>query len=71
MDDTMKIWDVRQFSKPLHIFNDLENAFPDTDCLFSPDEKAIVTGTSVRRGQGNGRVCFFDRTTFKKIHEDA
>ncbi|XP_063900678.1 WD repeat-containing protein 70-like [Zophobas morio] len=68
-DDTMKLWDVRSFQKPLHVFNDLENAFTNTDCLFSPDDKVVVTGTSVRKGKGNGRIVFYDKLTFENICE--
>lgn len=40
-----------------------------TDCCFSPDDKLIVTGTSVKRGEGNGKLVFFDRASFQKVYE--
>lgn len=40
-----------------------------TDCCFSPDDKLLVTGTSVRKGEGNGKLVFFDRGTFQKVYE--
>lgn len=40
-----------------------------TDCCFSPDDKLLVTGTSVKRDQGNGKLVFFDRESFKKVYE--
>ncbi|XP_043562292.1 WD repeat-containing protein 70, partial [Chiloscyllium plagiosum] len=40
-----------------------------TDCCFSPDDKLLVTGTSVKRGQENGKLLFFDRETFQKLYE--
>jgi hypothetical protein len=68
--------------------------FLRTSCFFSPDEKLIGTGTSVRKGQvviltfcielflmrtnnncpfnifqGNGKLVFYEKSTFKKVHE--
>lgn len=40
-----------------------------TDCCFSPDDKLLVTGTSVKKEEGNGTLAFFDRTSFQKVHE--
>ncbi|XP_055457044.1 WD repeat-containing protein 70 [Psammomys obesus] len=68
-DDTLKLWDVRQFNKPLFSASDLPTLFPMTDCCFSPDDKLIVTGTSVQRGCGNGKLVFFERRTFQRVYE--
>ncbi|XP_015703962.2 WD repeat-containing protein 70 isoform X1 [Coturnix japonica] len=68
-DDTLKIWDIRQFKKPLHSAERLPSFFPMTDCCFSPDDKILVTGTSVKKGGGSGKLFFFDRETFQKLYE--
>ncbi|XP_062455404.1 WD repeat-containing protein 70 isoform X1 [Rhea pennata] len=68
-DDTLKIWDIRQFKKPLNSAERLSSFFPMTDCCFSPDDKILVTGTSVKKGGGSGKLCFFDRETFQKLYE--
>ncbi|KAM7331829.1 WD repeat-containing protein 70-like [Alexandromys fortis] len=68
-DDTLKLWDVRQFNKPLFSASDLPILFPMTDCCFSPDDKLIVTGTSGHRGCGNGKLVFFERRTLQRVHE--
>ncbi|KAK7829160.1 hypothetical protein U0070_012631 [Myodes glareolus] len=68
-DDTLKLWDVRQFNKPLFSASDLPTLFPMTDCCFSPDDKLIVTGTSVQRGCGNGKLVFFARRTLQRVYE--
>ncbi|XP_019387524.1 PREDICTED: WD repeat-containing protein 70 [Crocodylus porosus] len=68
-DDTLKTWDMRQFKKPLHSVDGLPTFFPMTDCCFSPDDKILVTGTSVKRGGGNGKLLFFERETFQKVYE--
>lgn len=68
-DDTLKLWDVRQFNKPLFSASDLPTLFPMTDCCFSPDDKLIVTGTSVQRGCGSGKLVFLERRTFQRVYE--
>uniref|UniRef100_A0A8D0E0W5 WD repeat-containing protein 70 n=1 Tax=Salvator merianae TaxID=96440 RepID=A0A8D0E0W5_SALMN len=68
-DDTIKTWDIRQFKTPLNAVSGLPSFFPMTDCCFSPDDKLLVTGTSVKRGDGNGKLLFFERETLKKVYE--
>uniref|UniRef100_A0A3B4AU21 WD repeat-containing protein 70 n=1 Tax=Periophthalmus magnuspinnatus TaxID=409849 RepID=A0A3B4AU21_9GOBI len=68
-DDTLKIWDMRNFKKPLNVANGLTNYFSMTDCCFSPDDKLLVTGTSVKKDEGNGKLVFFDRTTFERVYQ--
>ncbi|XP_074425872.1 WD repeat-containing protein 70 [Larus michahellis] len=68
-DDTLKIWDIRQFKKPLNSAERLPSFFPMTDCCFSPDDKILVTGTSVKKGGGSGKLIFFYRDTFQKLYE--
>ncbi|XP_031414203.1 WD repeat-containing protein 70 [Clupea harengus] len=67
-DDTLKTWDIRNFKKPLNVATGLTSVFPMTDCCFSPDDKLLVTGTSVRKGEGHGKLVFFDRGTFQKVY---
>lgn len=40
-----------------------------TDCCFSPDNKLLLTGTSVKREQGSGKLVFFDKLSFKRVYE--
>ncbi|XP_037609062.1 WD repeat-containing protein 70 isoform X2 [Sebastes umbrosus] len=68
-DDTLKLWDIRNFKKPVNVATGLENNFTMTDCCFSPDDKLLVTGTSVKREQGDGKLVFFDRTSFQRVYE--
>ncbi|XP_066473465.1 WD repeat-containing protein 70 isoform X2 [Tiliqua scincoides] len=68
-DDTLKTWDIRQFKTHLNSVASLPSFFPMTDCCFSPDDKLLVTGTSVKKGHGNGKLLFFERETFKKVYE--
>ncbi|CAL8321796.1 unnamed protein product [Lota lota] len=68
-DDTLKTWDIRNFRKPLNVATELTTYFTMTDCCFSPDDKLVVTGTSVKKNEGNGKLVFFDRASFQKVYE--
>ncbi|XP_038048587.1 WD repeat-containing protein 70-like [Patiria miniata] len=68
-DDTMKLWDLRNFKRPINVTTGLTNYFPVTDCVFSPDDKMLVTCTSVKKGQGEGKLIFLDRETFDTVTE--
>ena len=50
-DDTLKLWDIRSFKRPVNIVTGLDNMFAGTDCVFSPDEQTIMTGVSVKKGE--------------------
>ena len=65
-DDTMKLWDVRKMTEPVFSASGLENVFEGTGCCFSPDEKFVMTGTSVKRGSGD--LVFFDINTFELVY---
>jgi len=68
-DDSLKLWDIRKFQNPIGVVKELTNASMHTDCTFSPDEKIIVTGTSVLKGQEYGKLVLLDATTLQKIYE--
>ncbi|XP_075901001.1 WD repeat-containing protein 70 [Nelusetta ayraudi] len=68
-DDTLKMWDIRSFRQPVNVATGLTNFFSMTDCCFSPDDRLVLTGTSVKKEEGNGKLVFFDRTSFQRVHE--
>ncbi|KAF4527001.1 hypothetical protein B566_EDAN001548 [Ephemera danica] len=68
-DDTLKLWDLRAFKKPVHVAQDLFSRYAWTECMFSPDDSLVVTGTSMRKGETEGKMIFFDRNTFSIVHE--
>ncbi|XP_073686307.1 WD repeat-containing protein 70-like [Garra rufa] len=68
-DDTMKTWDMRNFRKPLAAVSGLTSFFPMTDCCFSPDDKLLLTGTSVKKDEGNGKLLFYERESLQKVYE--
>jgi WD40 repeat protein len=67
-DDTLKLWDVRNFKIPIGTVSDLSNAHMETSCVFSPDQRLIATGCSVRRGSGmRGTITVFDSINLTRI----
>ncbi|KAK2557772.1 WD repeat-containing protein 70 [Acropora cervicornis] len=57
-DDTLKIWDIRNFKRFLNIAMNLPSYFAQTSCLFSPDDK-----------MGSGSLVFFETNSFRKLYE--
>ncbi|RUS24841.1 hypothetical protein BC938DRAFT_473004, partial [Jimgerdemannia flammicorona] len=64
-DDTVKVWDVRNFKAPVRVANELPINNPETNVVFSPDERLIVTGTAVKKGEGYGKLVMMDRETLE------
>jgi hypothetical protein len=48
-DHTMKIWDLRMFTKPVLHYSSLPNYFPGSKLAMSPNSKFILVGTSIGR----------------------
>jgi WD repeat-containing protein 70 len=68
-DDTLKVWDVRKFTTPVANFQGLCNLFDTTDCIFSPGGNLLLTGVSVRKGQGNGYFSIYNVSTWSKMSD--
>ncbi|XP_056146586.1 WD repeat-containing protein 70 [Lampris incognitus] len=68
-DDTLKMWDIRNFKTPLNVATGLTNYFSMTDCCFSPDDKLLVTGISVKKNEEGGKLLFFDKDSFRRVYE--
>ncbi|KAL7307419.1 hypothetical protein TKK_0000598 [Trichogramma kaykai] len=58
-DDTLKLWNLRQFKDPLFTASNLDSRY---ECMFSPDDSMVVTQTA-------GKVLFYDTKTFDRAHE--
>ena len=63
MDDTLKLWDIRNTKHPSQEWKDLTNLSSKTNISISPDEKMLLTGTSVRKGFAHGLLMGFDVLT--------
>ncbi|KAI8374471.1 WD40-repeat-containing domain protein [Radiomyces spectabilis] len=64
-DDTVKVWDLRKPKTPLRVAYNLDIVNPEANVIFSPDERLILTGTSVPKGQGYGQLVMMDRETLE------
>lgn len=64
-DHTLKVWDIRKIETPLVAVTGMQNFFTNSDVLFSPDDKLIVAGTSVKKKEGSGALVFIDKATLK------
>jgi len=58
---------VRQFKKPVKAYKDLATLYPQTNAIFSPDEKYIVTGTASTSRGGHGKLVFIQREDFEVV----
>ena len=69
-DDTLKFWDLRKPQQALHVCEGLENIAGVGLCL-SPDERIVVTGTTVRPGSGMGKLLFYDmkQPVIEEVHQ--
>ncbi|KAF8527864.1 transcription factor [Hysterangium stoloniferum] len=68
-DDTVKLWDTRAFKKPLLTHTGLTTLYPQTNAIFSPDEKYVLTGCGATVKGQRGKLVFFARDTFETIQE--
>ncbi|KAG8234442.1 hypothetical protein J437_LFUL014188 [Ladona fulva] len=70
-DSTMKLFDVRSFKKPIHVATDLFSRYQTTDCVFSPDDTLLITGISIPKAKGQGKVLVYNCNTFEVVNEIA
>ncbi|TFK57426.1 transcription factor [Heliocybe sulcata] len=68
-DDTVKLWDIRSFKKPVSTRSGLTTLYPTTNAAFSPDEKYIVTGAGATIKGGHGRLMFLHRDDLEIARE--
>uniref|UniRef100_A0A336ML75 CSON003159 protein n=1 Tax=Culicoides sonorensis TaxID=179676 RepID=A0A336ML75_CULSO len=68
VDDTMKLWDMRNLQTPLHVFENLPARYDTTDCCFSPNDSMLLTGESLLKGKKSANISFFDTKTFDLVN---
>ncbi|KAF8807194.1 WD40 repeat-like protein [Phlegmacium glaucopus] len=66
-DDTVKLWDLRAFKKPLAVHSGLTTLYPNTNAVFSPDNKYIVTGAGAASKSGEGRLVFMQKEGLEEV----
>ena len=45
-DETVKLWDTRNFKQPIGQITDVDNNHIETNIIYSPDQKYLLTGVS-------------------------
>lgn len=68
-DSTLKMWDIRNSKKPIHVWDNLPSFASKTGITISPDESIVVTGTSVKKGHDNSSLIFLSTYNYEKIKE--
>ncbi|BBN09954.1 WD repeat-containing protein 70 [Marchantia polymorpha subsp. ruderalis] len=69
-DCTMKVWDLRQTKRAVQVFDGLPNSYAQTNVSFSPDERLILTGTSVERaGLTGGLLILFSKSKLELVRK--
>ncbi|KAJ3359305.1 hypothetical protein HDU91_004969 [Kappamyces sp. JEL0680] len=67
MDDTLKLWDSRNPKKPVGVQSNLNTLHEEANCIYSPNERYVLTGTATRKDEGNGYICVFDSKTLDEV----
>ncbi|QDZ20329.1 WD40 repeat domain-containing protein [Chloropicon primus] len=66
-DETLKVWDLRNFKKPLKVFEDLPCNYSTTGCALSPDQQLVLTGVSCNQSGEGGGLLFFDTSSLDLV----
>jgi WD40 repeat protein len=64
-DGTVKMWDRRRFTSPVMMRSGLVNLAEGTNIVFSPDERYVVTGTSL--AESAGKLEILDRSDLTSL----
>eukprot|EP00048_Salpingoeca_helianthica_P023790 m.27169 g.27169 ORF g.27169 m.27169 type:complete len:455 (+) comp8996_c0_seq1:243-1607(+) len=62
-DGTVKLWDVRQFKAPVASAEKIDNFYDIADCIFSPDERMVLSGFTSPDGKAGGGIAVLDGHT--------
>ncbi|KAI0932454.1 hypothetical protein AcW2_001081 [Taiwanofungus camphoratus] len=68
-DDTVKLWDLRAFKKPLATRSEVTTLYPATNAIFSPDDKYVLTGAGATSKGDKGRLMFLRKDTLESVKE--
>ncbi|KAI7817127.1 WD40-repeat-containing domain protein [Gamsiella multidivaricata] len=66
-DDTVKLWDTRNLKHPLSIAEDMAVLNSEANVIFSPDERLILTGTGVKKGEGYGKIVMMNNENLEIV----
>ncbi|KIY51398.1 WD40 repeat-like protein [Fistulina hepatica ATCC 64428] len=68
-DDTVKLWDVKSFKKPVAVQSGLVTLYPHTNAVFSPDGKYVLTGTGSTSKGGKGKLIIMTKETLRIVKD--
>ncbi|KAB0792312.1 hypothetical protein PPYR_14271 [Photinus pyralis] len=66
-DETLKLWDIRKLKENVKVASGLYARYDTTDAIFSPNDKLVVTATSVANDKEFGQLLFYDSTSFDLV----
>ncbi|KAG6902812.1 hypothetical protein C0995_011299 [Termitomyces sp. Mi166 len=66
-DDTVKLWDLRAFKKPLATRSELATLYPHTNAMFSPDDKYVITGSGATAKGSKGKLVFLEKNNLEVV----
>lgn len=66
-DETMKLWDIRNFKTSLLEKTDLFTRYDTSDAIFSPNDALVATTASLRKNETSGYIYFYDSTNFSEV----
>lgn len=62
-----QVWDLRSFKKPVAVHSRMTTLYPNTNAVFSPDDKYVLTGTASSDKGGAGRLMFMKKDTLEEV----
>ena len=57
------VWDPKNLRKPLAVASGLPNRYPETNLVYSPDGRSIITGIAPANKGEKGALVFLDSET--------
>jgi len=55
------VWDLRSFKKPLATRAEVATLYPNTNAMFSPDDRHVITGAGATAKGGKGKLMFLGK----------
>lgn len=63
------MWDLRSFKKPVSAKTEMTTLYPQTNAIFSPDDKYVVTGVGTSARGGPGKLVFMNKDSLEVAKE--
>ncbi|KAF9329258.1 hypothetical protein BG006_007643 [Podila minutissima] len=61
------VWDTRNLKHPISIAEELDSMNAEANVIFSPDERLILTGTSVKKNAGYGKIVMMNSSNLEIV----